>query len=524
MTMMINPTPTTMDPKTIRTKILTSRRKALHGLMVWGSLLLALLLSLAFPSSSFSQTTEVVTGQDTKSITVPGMDKFTGSSGTTQTGNGCVNGVEFCTKGNNGDPGGTYTSPGINLEETLTIDQINRGFTLDSGVDVKSHVSNVNVPSCVSNPQTSPDCKDRFSLTIKLFNSLEVGQNLVHTFAHEVELDFSGGRTFAFTNNVPANDFSSLTSQMFLFGIDAGFGGGSFGPSFSNPTLSATFDLVTLIETEIINVINTTDLIDSNPPPGGETVTDIQVEVNMPSGQQIASLELEIETQLDIPSVELAPPSLSPIAPVAVETTQVADATSEIENATVNESVDLEPAAPEPQSAEATSNDTAAADESTTEEPTAAADAEPEEVEPTETAATEAEPEAEPTETAQAEEASSEENTEEPAAAEKPKKKIVAKAKESKKEKQQKVARKIVKKMGDKGRYDSNNQLTTLVVMTVLGGTRDFFSQGSVLKDASSFYKPTTLPGGSITDNSLGGFMFNSANAEHDALTNMQYK
>ena len=46
------------------------------------------------------------------------------------------------------------------------------------------------------------------------------------------------------------------------------------------------------------------------------------------------------------------------------------------------------------------------------------------------------------------------------------------KKEESKKEV---AAKKILKKMGDKGRYDSANQLKTLIVMQVLGNSKSFF-------------------------------------------------
>jgi hypothetical protein len=78
--------------------------------------------------------------------------------------------------------------------------------------------------------------------------------------------------------------------------------------------------------------------------------------------------------------------------------------------------------------------------------------------------------------------------------------------------------------MGDKGRYDSTNQIRTLIVMQVLGNAKSFFSSQQALKDASQFYNTSQMPGGQITDNELGGFMFNDANVGHDALTKMQYK
>ena len=49
--------------------------------------------------------------------------------------------------------------------------------------------------------------------------------------------------------------------------------------------------------------------------------------------------------------------------------------------------------------------------------------------------------------------------------------------------KKEKAAKKIVKKMGDKGRYDSTNQLKTLIVMQVLGDTKTFFDSQKQLND-----------------------------------------
>ena len=78
--------------------------------------------------------------------------------------------------------------------------------------------------------------------------------------------------------------------------------------------------------------------------------------------------------------------------------------------------------------------------------------------------------------------------------------------------------------MGDKGRYDSTNQIRTLIVMQVLGNTKSFFNNQSILKDASQFYATSQMPSGQINDNELSGFMFNDANVGHNALIDMQYK
>ena len=91
-----------------------------------------------------------------------------------------------------------------------------------------------------------------------------------------------------------------------------------------------------------------------------------------------------------------------------------------------------------------------------------------------------------------------EESEDESEAEEKPVKKP-----ESKKEK---AAKKIVKKMGDKGRYDSQNQLKTLIVMQVLGNTKTFFESQQQLNDRAGFFTDESLPDTVISDNNIAGY------------------
>lgn len=99
-------------------------------------------------------------------------------------------------------------------------------------------------------------------------------------------------------------------------------------------------------------------------------------------------------------------------------------------------------------------------------------------------------------------------------------KKVVAK-----KEAKEKAANKIVKKMGDKGRYDSNNQFKTLMVMQVLGNTKDFFSTQQNLPDIEGFFTNTTLPDSTITTNNIAQyFLFGGSNSVHNSLVDSQYK
>ena len=74
---------------------------------------------------------------------------------------------------------------------------------------------------------------------------------------------------------------------------------------------------------------------------------------------------------------------------------------------------------------------------------------------------------------------------------------------ESKKEK---AAKKIVKKMGDKGRYDSQNQLKTLIVMQVLGNTKTFFDSQKQLNDRAGFFTDDFLPDAVISDNNKASY------------------
>ena len=98
---------------------------------------------------------------------------------------------------------------------------------------------------------------------------------------------------------------------------------------------------------------------------------------------------------------------------------------------------------------------------------------------------------------------------------------------EVKQKQKQKAANKIVKKMGDKGRYDGGNQLKTLVVMAVLGNSKQFFAMTVALKDAQAkrLFTLARIPDAVISDNNYNQyFMFGGSSVAHDALVDSQYK
>ena len=489
-----------MKQMIMQRSILQAKRKVSDGSMALVFLLALLVCSLVFPSSSNSQSTtsqEVITGQETSPNYIPGMEEHTTSGGTlhnsgTGTSQGCKSG-NFCTAGTQG-PGGTYSST-FDLKDNMTIDQINRGFKMDYGLDVDSHVSNSVLASCVGgNTLQNSDCRDIFKLTVTLFgtNGLRNESGVAHKFEHEVELDYSGVRSFAFSQDIPSNTFTSLTGEFDMFGIDAGFPQRFFGPAFSAPFLTTTFDLVTLIETEVIDIINNTDILEQNTPEEMEVV-EIQVEVESPDGQQMASLELEVnaemEMELEMPTTELSSPTEPEI--------EVAEVNTEIEAEMQNESTTDQPV----ESTESQSEGDGNTETESNQEPERTTEAEPREQE--------GEPET-----------SDAESSSEPAAP-KPKAKVKVAKKTSAK---QKAANKIVKKMGDKGRYDSTNQLKTLVIMNVLGDTKKFLVQPTI-PQPTGLFTDAKIPDAQLPENNAAAWMLMGGSSQlHKRLTDSQYE
>ena len=439
----------------------------------WILFLCVLFAVLAVTFSSHGEETEIVTGQETSPNYIPEMENFTTSGGTnTGGGRGCTSG-NFCTAGTQG-PGGTYTST-FDLEDNMTIDQINRGFDMDYGVDVESHQSNSVLATCANgNVMQNGDCRDIFNLTVTLLDS----DNIVHKFEHEVELDFTGTRSFAFTQVISENNFTGLKGEFELFGIDAGFPSGFFGPRFDNPFLTTTFDLVTLLETEVLNIIDLQENIEV------VEIQDIEIETVAPQEEIQVAAEIVVE---EIETVELQIEVQQPVEPQAAEEMEVA---VEVEQEIEAELEDV--SEPEPE-AEEVVEESSGETEDTGEANEPAQNEEPAE------------------ETAQEEEASEESEPE-------TKKAVAQKVKE-------KVAKKIMSKMGDKGKYDSTNQVRTLAVMGVLGNSRTFFDTQATLQDTPGFFSSAKIPDSSIPTNNVAQYlMFGGSNQSHSELVDSQWQ
>jgi len=187
---------------------------------------LVFLLSFFLVSHSNSQSTEEIDSTDY----IQDMDSFSTSGSTS------INGGKYKT-GNATAGGGTYTEE-FDLQTQMSISEINSGFDLKYGVTVNSHSSNSRLGTCGSLTQNS-DCRDIFKLTISLFDSNVLQQQ----FEHEVELDFTGNRDYAYSQTIAPNNYYSLTGEMQLYGIDAGYHSGYHGPQFSDPYLTTHWEI-----------------------------------------------------------------------------------------------------------------------------------------------------------------------------------------------------------------------------------------------------------------------------------------
>ena len=222
---------------------------------------------------------------------------------------------------------------------------------------------------------------------------------------------------------------------------------------------------------------------------------DGSMEMDMPMEMTMASVEMEMEMDIQME--------------IDIETTE--EPTMDMPKTMDNEpdmetNMDSEPN--EPQEMEAPEEDVG---ESKLEpEPESEQQEEIEEPDPEKVEQEAEETKTEPTES----ESEPEEEIEEPK--EEPKKEPTAK---------QKAATKIVKNMGDKGRYEEGNQIKTLIVMQVLGNTKTFFESNIILQGVEGFFTNEALPDTMIPTNNMAQyFLFGGSNSLMDQLVDSQYK
>jgi hypothetical protein len=240
-------------------------------------------------------------------------------------------------------------------------------------------------------------------------------------------------------------------------------------------------------------------------------------EVNVASVE--LEMEMELEMEIEMPDLELPEPDMEmPEMDMEMPDTEP-EMTEEIEVApepdTMEPEVEAEPEMeetanePEPENepeVEAEPEPVDEASEEDTTEPEADAEEEPEQKESVSEA---------------------EENEEQPEDMEEPEDKGEAEEKPVKKpeSKKEKAAKKIVKKMGDKGRYDSTNQLKTLIVMQVLGDTKTFFESQKQLEDRLDFFTDYMIPDSDIQNNNIAQwYLFGGSDGMMNDMIELQWQ
>ena len=445
----------------------------------------------------------------------------------------------------------------------ISAEEAAQGMTFSFGADVNNTRANI-----IGHNYSQGGVTDTWSIKLEVFNE---GGTLLGDEAIGVTGGYNMGTTYQ-TNqtetgilNINAGN-NIYSGTLTLYGIDNGYWGGMYGPSFNNVfttflyneietsiTTDTTYsDLITTVSCEILNTC----------PPPPETELPPGIDILQPTNPNTDAAILApppIETIQEMPSggpseqqsvqmapVELTPPPIEMVSieapsmemgpPVQMET-QVANIEMEMNN-------DLSSGGPMEAPAPQGGGNVATPEPTTTSEP----NVEPEQ--PAEEPKTEssAEPKPEPeVADAKPQDAASPDNkpeSKQPDAESKPKsatvqkqptkkqgektKAVSVKKKNkplTKRQAKQKSANKIVKNMGDKGKYEGGNQLKTLIVMQVLGNTKSFFSSQKILQDTPGFFTSYRIPDTQISDNNYNQyFMFGGSDAAHNALIESQYR
>jgi hypothetical protein len=273
--------------------------------------------------------------------------------------------------------------------------------------------------------------------------------------------------------------------------IEAPDGDMYFEPEFEEPDMEMSYEIVEIeMEMEMnFDMDFEMDMPDMDMPDMEMNMDMATVEIEM---EMEMNMEMDLEMEMDMPDMEMD-----------MEMPEVEMAEMDMEMPEPEMEMDME--MPEPEM-----------EPEMEVEPEPTTEPEPEMEEPINETETEAEPEPadEPKEDV-AEEPEAEESVSEaegdedqPEDMEEPEDKGEAEEKPVKKpeSKKEKAAKKIVKKMGDKGRYDSQNQLKTLIVMQVLGNTKTFFESQQQLNDRAGFFTDESLPDAVISDNNIAGY------------------
>ena len=272
----------------------------------------------------------------------------------------------------------------------------------------------------------------------------------------------------------------------------------AIGPLFDDVSINVLYNVVNTIVTQEITTVEMFVALNTDVPTEILDVVETIFEFNEPvQDAPVFTLEPVNETVEDF-SYETVEVELEIDFDTEVEMTEI--------------EINVEPETQEP---------TMDTSESTNEEPVVEADTDSEQNEPTEEVE-QTKPDSEATEESPVEDESSDEQEsvqqeEEQEPAQEP-------IEKPKQEQKQKAATKIVKKMGDKGRYEANNQIKTLIVMQVLANSKSFFVD-TQLSEIQGFFTDVELPDTTISDNNIANyFMTIDSDNTFNQIVDSQYR
>ena len=272
----------------------------------------------------------------------------------------------------------------------------------------------------------------------------------------------------------------------------------AIGPLFDDVSINVLYNVVNTIVTQEITTVEMFVALNTDVPTEILDVVETIFEFNEPvQDAPVFTLEPVNETVEDF-SYETVEVELEIDFDTEVEMTEI--------------EINVEPETQEP---------TMDTSESTNEEPVVEADTDSEQNEPTEEVE-QTKPDSEATEESTMEDESSDEQEsvqqkEEQEPAQEP-------IEKPKQEEKQKAATKIIKKMGDKGRYEANNQIKTLIVMQVLANSKSFFVD-TQLSEIQGFFTDVELPDTTISDNNMANyFMTIDSDNTFNQIVDSQYR
>ena len=237
-----------------------------------------------------------------------------------------------------------------------------------------------------------------------------------------------------------------------------------FEPEFDEPDMEMSYDTVEMeMDFEMDFEMPEMEMDFEMPNVDMEEMEVAVLDIEMEMELEMPDLEM-LEPEMDMPDMEVSEPDMEPEIETKPEIEEVKEEAQPEPEEVKNEPVKEDMEEPKEDMAEETENEESVSEAETNED-------KPEDME-------------EPEDKSEAEE--------------KPVKKP-----ESKKEK---AAKKIVKKRGDKGRYDSTNQLKTLIVMQVLGDTKTFFDSQKQLDDRQGFFTDYMIPDTQIENNNIAQY------------------